>query len=68
MEKVNLTWRSFADPGELGQGAIVTRWNATITPTLYIIDHKGIIRHKWVGNPGEDVIDAALNKLVEKAE
>jgi len=65
---VNLTWRSFADPGDLGQGAIVTRWNAAITPTLYVLDHKGIIRHKWVGNPGSDVIDAALEKLVAQAE
>jgi hypothetical protein len=68
MDKVNLTWRSFADPGELGQGAIVTRWNATITPTLYVIDQQGIIRYKWLGNPGVDVIDAALEKLMEKAE
>jgi hypothetical protein len=68
MEKVNLTWRSFADPGDLGQGAIVTRWNAATTPTLYILDHKGIIRHKWVGDPGAEVIDAALEKLIEKAE
>jgi hypothetical protein len=68
MEKVKLNWRSFADPGDLGQGAIATRWNATVTPTLYILDHEGTIRHKWVGAPGARVIDAALEKLLEKAE
>ena len=68
MEKANLTWRSFADPGDLGQGAIATRWNFSITPTLYIIDHKGIIRRKWIGAPGEKVIDAALEPLIEEAE
>jgi hypothetical protein len=68
MDKVNLTWRSFADPGDLGQGAIATRWNFSITPTLYIIDHKGIIRRKWVGAPGEKVIDAALERLIDEAQ
>ena len=50
MDKEKLTWRSFADPGELGQGAIAARWNLAATPTLYVIDHKGVIRHKWVGS------------------
>ena len=50
MDKEKLTWRSFADPGRLGHGAIATKWNFAATPTLYIIDHKGVIRHKWVGN------------------
>jgi hypothetical protein len=46
----------------------VTHWNAAITPTLYVLDHKGIIRDKCVGNPGAEVIDAALDTPVEKAE
>jgi hypothetical protein len=68
MEKEKLTWRSFADPGPLGQGPIATRWNLPGTPTMYVIDHKGVIRHKWVGAPGEKVIDAALEKLIREAE
>jgi hypothetical protein len=68
MEKEKLTWRSFADPGAIGQGAIATRWNLTGTPTLYVIDHKGVIRHKWVGSPGEKAIDTALEKLIKEAE
>jgi hypothetical protein len=68
MEKEKLTWRSFVDPGDIGQGAIATRWNLTGTPTLYVIDHKGVIRHKWVGSPGEKAIDNALEKLIEEAE
>jgi peroxiredoxin len=63
-----LTWRSFADKGALGRGAIATQWNMTSTPTLYLIDHKGVIRHKWLGSPGEKAIDAALDKLIEEAE
>jgi peroxiredoxin len=68
MDKEKLTWRSFADPGPLGQSPIATRWNLSNTPTLYVIDHKGVIRHKWVGSPGEKAIDAALETLIKEAE
>jgi peroxiredoxin len=68
MEKEKLTWRSFADPGALGQGAITTKWNLPGTPTFYVIDPRGVIRHKWVGSPGEKAIDAALDRLIQEAE
>ena len=69
MDKEKLTWRSFADAGDLGQGPISTRWNLASTPTLYVIDHQGLIRHKWIGNsPGEKAIDAALEALIKAAE
>jgi hypothetical protein len=63
MEKHHLNWRSFAD-----QGAITARWNNPGTPTYYVIDHKGVIRYKWFGNPGEKALDAALEKLIKEAE
>ena len=31
-------------------------------------DHKGAIRHKWVGKPGEKSVDAALQELLAEAE
>jgi hypothetical protein len=68
MTKENVTWRTFADLGDASQGAIATRWNLTNTPTLYVLDARGIIRHKWVGGPGAKAIDDALEKLVEEAE
>ena len=69
MEKEQLTWRSFADPGALGQGAITAKWNLSGTPTFYVIDHKGVIRHKWAGgSPGAKAIDAALDKLIKEAQ
>jgi hypothetical protein len=68
MAKERLTWRSFADPGPLGQGAIAAKWNLPGTPTFYIIDPRGVIRHKWVGSPGEKAIDAALDKLIKEVE
>ena len=68
MEKEKITWRSFVDAGTAGAGPIATRWNLSATPTFYLIDHKGIIRHKWTGAPGEKVMDAALERLIEAAE
>ncbi len=63
MTREKLNWRSFDD-----QGAINRQWNLPATPTFCIIDHKGAIRHKWVGSPGEKAIDTALEKLIQAAE
>jgi peroxiredoxin len=62
MEKEKLNWRSFADRG------IASKWSARSTPTYYIIDHRGIIRHKWMGYPGAKAIDTALEKLIQEAQ
>jgi hypothetical protein len=68
MDREKLTWRSFVDPGPVGQGAITISWNVTSIPTLYVIDHKGVIRHKWVGGLAEKTIDVAVDRLIEEAE
>jgi hypothetical protein len=67
-EKEKITWRSFADAGNAGAGPIATKWNLSATPTFYLLDHKGVIRYKWAGPPGEKVLDAALDKLIQAAE
>ena len=61
MEKEKLNWRSFAD-----QNATFQKWSAG-TPAYYAIDRKGMIRYKWVGNPGEKTIDGAIEKLLAEA-
>jgi hypothetical protein len=63
MTRENLNWRSFVD-----RGAIADRWKPAGTPTFYLIDHRGVIRFKWAGAPGEKVMDAALEKVIEEAE
>jgi hypothetical protein len=65
-EKIN--WRSFADAGNAGAGPIATKWNLSATPTFYVIDHKGVIRSKWAGPPGDKILDATLAKLIQAAE
>lgn len=62
MDKEKLNWRSFTDGLAIG-----VKWNAA-TPGYYVIDPKGVIRYKWVGNPGEKAIDGALEKLIQEAE
>src|SRR5436309_73419 len=66
-EKQQITWRSFKnDRGP--RGAIAQEWGLQGWPTLYVIDHKGVIRHKWLGSPGNDALDTAIEDLVRKAE
>lgn len=62
-ETHELNWRSFAD-----DGSIAKRWNSPATPSFYIIDHQGIIRHKWIGHPGEKTIETALERLLRQVE
>jgi hypothetical protein len=62
MAKEKMNWRSFAH-----QEAINAKWNPS-TPGYYVLDPRGVIRHKWVGAPGEKAIDTALEKLISEAE
>ncbi|HEX3148197.1 MAG TPA: TlpA disulfide reductase family protein [Gemmataceae bacterium] len=68
LEEEKITWRSFWN-GEKGTGGPISKeWNVRGWPTLYVIDHKGVIRHKYVGSPGDEKLDAAIEKLVAEAE
>jgi peroxiredoxin len=69
MDKEKLNWRSFADHGgKGGKRPISTQFNLVGTPTLYLLDHKGVIRYKWLGGPGEKKMDEAIDKLVKEAQ
>ena len=62
MDKEKLNWRSFVDD----LAVIAGKWNVHGTPTLYVIDPKGVIRYKWEGSPGAKAIDAALEELLKE--
>jgi hypothetical protein len=64
MEKEQITWRSWFE-GSKG-GPIATRWNVQGWPTLYVVDARGIIRHKYFGPPGDDVLDEVIDGLVKE--
>ncbi len=67
LKKEEITWRSFWNGGSTG-GPISTEWNVQGWPTLYVIDHKGVIRHKHLGSPGDKILDEEIEKLVAEAE
>ena len=68
LKKESITWRSFWNGPEGTGGPISTKWNVEGWPTLYVLDHKGVIRHKWLGSPPDKVLDEAIEKLVKEAE
>ena len=63
MDREKLNWRSFVI-----QETILEQWNNPGTPMYYVIDPQGVIRHKWVGYPGEKALDTALEELILEAE
>jgi thiol-disulfide isomerase/thioredoxin len=70
MKAQNLTWRSWWDSrgDENTSGPIAEQFNVRVWPTLYLLDHHGIIRHKFLGTPGTERLDAAIDTLVKDAE
>jgi hypothetical protein len=68
LEEEKITWRSFWSGKDGTGGPIPTEWNVRGWPTLFVVDHKGVIRHKWVGSPKTEVLDGAIDKLVAEAE
>jgi thiol-disulfide isomerase/thioredoxin len=62
IEKGEITWRCWYDGGT--DGPIVAEWGVFAFPTIYILDDKGVIRHR---NPHGKSLDDALEKLVSEA-
>ena len=61
--KEGMTWRSWWNGGQTG--SIVSRWGVLSWPTVYILDHKGVIRYE---NVRFEVMDQAIDRLVKEAE
>ena len=57
MKEGTVLWRSFWDGGATG-GPIARAWNVSGWPTIYVIDHEGVIRYK-------NVRGAELDKAIE---
>ena len=62
MNRENITWRSWWDGGDTG-GPIATAWGVRGWPTIYVLDHKGVIRFK---NVRGEAMDKAVDRLLEE--
>ena len=60
IKKENMTWRSWWDGGNTS-GPIASKWNVHGWPTLYVLDHKGVIRFKGAR---EEALDKAVDQLL----
>lgn len=63
--RLKITWRNFFDGDDQ---KIAHKWKITGFPTLFLIDHQGVIREKFIGRPDEKALDEAVEKLVAEAE
>lgn len=59
-----LTWRSFFDGPGFGN-EIVQKFQVPGLPTIFLLDHNGVIRHRFFGVPREEVLNQAIDTLVK---
>jgi cytochrome oxidase Cu insertion factor (SCO1/SenC/PrrC family) len=64
LKKENMTWRSWWDGGST-RGPIAKAWNVKGWPTIYVLDHKGVIRYH---GPREKDLDKAVDALLAELE
>jgi hypothetical protein len=65
-EKEQITWRSWSQ-GSTG-GPISSLYGIQAWPTLVFIDPKGVVRHVFVGNPGDQKLDEVIDQMLQEAE
>ena len=61
MIEENITWRSFWNGPKGTSGPISAKWGVYAWPTIYILDHKGVIRFK---GPRGEAMDKAVDQLL----
>jgi hypothetical protein len=64
IQRQGITWRSWWDGGPAGS-RIAKEWQVHSFPTVYILDHKGVIRYKNLRGPE---LEKTVNELVEECE
>jgi hypothetical protein len=64
-QEMKVTWRSAWTGGK--KNPISEKFKIEGYPTLYLIDHEGVIRKKWLGAPGRTELEKAIEELVAKA-
>ena len=65
LEKHDITWRSLWSGPKGPMGEIPISWHVNSWPTVYVVDHEGIIRGKKLSREEQDKM---ISELVAKAE
>jgi S1-C subfamily serine protease/peroxiredoxin len=65
IQQKKVTWKTWWDDES---GPIATRWRVGSFPTIYIIDHKGIIRHRLEGRPSPRDLEMVIARMIAVAE
>jgi hypothetical protein len=65
LKEERIIWRSFWNGPEGTGGPISTKWNTRVWPTMYLLDDKGVIRHKFLESPSNETLDRLIDQLVE---
>jgi hypothetical protein len=65
LEEEKITWRSFWNGPKGTSGPISAKWNVSGWPTIYVLDHKGVIRFK---NVRGEKMDEAVDQLLAEME
>jgi hypothetical protein len=67
-QKGTVTWRSWWDGRPPEGGRILKQWGIEAFPAVYIIDHRGIVRHGYLGARDREELGRVLTPLLEEAE
>jgi hypothetical protein len=66
IEKNSFTWPIIFDGGSKAGFPITREWQATVSPTIYLIDHEGVIRFKHIGIMREGELNRKINRLLNE--
>lgn len=64
-EKIPIPWRSFQNE-EGRETAISNQWHVTGYPTLYLLDIKGVVRKRWIGEPSWEVLTGSIGQIFDE--
>jgi hypothetical protein len=64
-DDMRVIWRSFWCGPKGTSGPIPSKWNVRSWPTIYVLDHKGVIRFQNVRN---EKMEAAVEELLAELE
>jgi hypothetical protein len=64
-EKEHLNWRSWWDGAD---AAIAETWQIQGLPSMFLIDHRGVIRYEFHGMPKAKDLEKRIEELLREAE